>query len=183
MLPEFSDVIAAALPEPLTCPDLSAMLLSSCPDVRFALIFGASSADDARLLKMPTKFASKVSHIAATESIPESRAEKCRLIRECRGFYGECLEYAGIITGERKRAQRVSRELDEIEASGECVSLSDLAVGGGDLTALGMEGRAVGKTLSFLLDSVCSGNLPNTRDDLLAAAQNYISNGESDVFK
>lgn len=183
VIPEFSDVIAAALPEPLTCPDLSAMLLSSCPDVRFALIFGASSADDARLLKMPTKFASKVSHIAATESIPESRAEKCRLIRECRGFYGECLEYAGIITGERKRAQRVSRELDEIEASGECVSLSDLAVGGGDLTALGMEGRAVGKTLSFLLDSVCSGNLPNTRDDLLAAAQNYISNGESDVFK
>lgn len=77
----------------------------------------------------------------------------------------------------------MSRELDEIEASGECVSLSDLAVGGGDLTALGMEGRAVGKTLSFLLDSVCSGNLPNTRDDLLAAAQNYISNGESDVFK
>ena len=93
------------------------------------------------------------------------------------------LERTDLTPDERRRAQCVSCELAEIEASGECVSLSDLAVDGEDLTALGMEGRAVGKTLSFLLDSVCSGILPNTREVLLAAALNYISNGVSDVFK
>ena len=183
VIPEFSDVIAAALPETSESPDLSAMLPALCPDVRFALIFGTSSADAARLLKMPSKFVNRVSRIAAASSIPESGAEKCRLIRECRGFYGECLEYAGIITGERQRAIRVTRELYGIEASGKCVSLSDLAVNGNDLTALGTEGKVVGKTLSFLLDSVCSGTLPNDREILLAEAQNFISNGVSDVFK
>ena len=45
-----------------------------------------------------------------------------------------------------------------------------------------MEGRAVGKTLSFLLDSVCSGILPNTREVLLAAALNYTLKTEYPMF-
>lgn len=57
--------------------------------------------------------------------------------------------------------------LDMVLASGECFSLRQLDVKGGDLTALGLRGPEVGKTLRELLDLVVDDKLPNVRDDLL----------------
>ena len=73
--------------------------------------------------------------------------------------------------------QRV-QELDEAEgllqavlASGRPWQVSHLAVAGADLTALGLQGPAVGETLRTLLDKVMDGALPNEKAALLAAAQ------------
>ena len=54
---------------------------------------------------------------------------------------------------------------------GECLSLKDLAVNGGDITALGADGRQVGAVLSALLTEVTEGRLLNNRAALLAAAE------------
>ena len=60
----------------------------------------------------------------------------------------------------------------EIEAENACLSLSDLAVNGHDLMALGIEGKAIGQTLNLLLDNVLDEKLENQKDALLDAAKN-----------
>ena len=62
--------------------------------------------------------------------------------------------------------------LDQIEAEDSCLSLKDLAVSGHDLMALGLEGRAIGKCLEFLLEQVLEERLPNEKTALLAFARN-----------
>ncbi|WOC31572.1 MULTISPECIES: CCA tRNA nucleotidyltransferase [Caproicibacterium] len=49
-----------------------------------------------------------------------------------------------------------------------CFSRKQLAVRGGDLTALGLHGPAVGKALESLLDAVIDGRCPNEKAALLA---------------
>ena len=56
--------------------------------------------------------------------------------------------------------------------SGECFSLKQLAVKGGDLTALGLRGPAVGEALNGLLVLVIDGKLPNERGILLEHIKN-----------
>lgn len=51
--------------------------------------------------------------------------------------------------------------------SGACFSLKHLAVKGGDMLALGLEGPAVGKALNELLELVIDGKLPNDKGVLL----------------
>jgi len=57
--------------------------------------------------------------------------------------------------------------LGMVLASGECFSLRQLAVRGGDLTALGLHGPAVGKALDELLELVIDDKLPNEQGILL----------------
>lgn len=59
------------------------------------------------------------------------------------------------------------RLLDEVLASQACFSLRQLAVKGGDITAIGLKGPAVGQTLQTLLDMVIDEKLPNDRTALL----------------
>ena len=67
--------------------------------------------------------------------------------------------------------QQLLRQWEELLAEelreGACFSLGQLAVRGGDLTALGLEGPAVGRALQTLLDQVLDGKLPNEREILL----------------
>ncbi len=60
--------------------------------------------------------------------------------------------------------------LTEIETENACLSLKDLAVNGNDLMALGLEGPAVGRCLTYLLEQVLDEAIPNERTALLAAA-------------
>lgn len=57
--------------------------------------------------------------------------------------------------------------LEMVLASGECFSLRQLAVKGGDLTELGLQGPEVGKALNELLELVIGEKLPNDRGMLI----------------
>ena len=63
-----------------------------------------------------------------------------------------------------------TRALKAVLASGECFSLRHLAVGGEDLLALGLRGRALGEMLDFLLDYVIDYPENNVRELLLNIA-------------
>lgn len=64
------------------------------------------------------------------------------------------------------------REMDAILAEGACLSLRGLAVNGNDLLRLEIPaGPELGRVLQALLDAVVDGELPNTRDALLHAAE------------
>ena len=62
----------------------------------------------------------------------------------------------------------------EILAEDACLGLKDLAVNGHDLMALGLSGKAVGRTLNLLLESVLEETIPNEKTALLARAQEEI---------
>lgn len=62
------------------------------------------------------------------------------------------------------KAERIFKDLLVRE---ECFSLRQLAVNGKDLTALGLSGPEVGRTLQALLERVVDGDLPNDRETLL----------------
>ena len=57
--------------------------------------------------------------------------------------------------------------MNMVIAQGSCFSLSQLAVRGGDLTALGLRGPAVGELLRELLELVIEEKLPNDREMLM----------------
>ena len=70
----------------------------------------------------------------------------------------------------RDRQQLISQwedMLNMVLQSGECFSLRQLAVRGGDLTALGLRGPSVGAALNELLEQVIDEKLPNDRGMLL----------------
>ncbi len=64
--------------------------------------------------------------------------------------------------------------LDMVLAEESCFSLRQLAVKGGDLTALGAAGPRVGEVLEALLDRVVDGELPNDRGALLDYAREVL---------
>lgn len=64
--------------------------------------------------------------------------------------------------------------LDQVLAGDSCFSLKQLALRGGDLTALGLSGPAVGRTLSALLELVIDEKLPNDRELLLSYAKENL---------
>ena len=59
--------------------------------------------------------------------------------------------------------------LDSIAAENACLSVTDLAINGHDLMALGYSGPEIGKALNKLLADVVDERLPNERDALLQA--------------
>lgn len=66
----------------------------------------------------------------------------------------------------------VARLMEKIEAENACLTLSDLAVKGTDLMALGFEaGPRLGQILNSLLEKVVDGDLPNEKSALLAEAE------------
>jgi len=78
--------------------------------------------------------------------------------------------------GTKEVSEYALRTIDEIETSGECVRISDLAISGSDIIAAGVpEGKRVGEILTRLLDLVSSGAINNERSALISAVQELIS--------
>lgn len=61
--------------------------------------------------------------------------------------------------------------LEEIKAENACLRVTDLAVNGCDLMAMGYTGKAIGDCLNALLERVLDETLPNERQALLQAAE------------
>ena len=62
---------------------------------------------------------------------------------------------------------RIRDVIDEVVARGDCVSVKELAVGGEDMKALGLQGRAIGKMLNGALLQVLEHPEMNEREQLL----------------
>ena len=66
---------------------------------------------------------------------------------------------------------QIRQLLAALEAEEGCLSLKTLAVNGNDLKAMGLEGRQIGSCLQQLLEQVLEETLPNSREELLLAAE------------
>lgn len=78
------------------------------------------------------------------------------------------MKYPRVFT--REIARRVSRR----DPHGVLPKISDLAVRGEDLIALGLSGREVGAALRALLELVISGEVENKREALLNKSRGYV---------
>ena len=77
--------------------------------------------------------------------------------------------HGALIPGEQEAADHAQKLLSAVLASGVPTDIRSLAVNGSDLLSLGIRGKAVGETLSRLLDAVIEERLPNDREVLLDA--------------
>ena len=69
--------------------------------------------------------------------------------------------------------------VDALRAADACFQRRDLAIGGRDLIALGMKpGVPMGALLEQLFQDVLDGTLDNTRETLLAEAENRLAGGK-----
>ena len=73
--------------------------------------------------------------------------------------------------GEGEIFPEIRRLLEEIRREDSCLKITDLAVNGEDLMALGYQGRQIGERLHWLLEQVLEETLPNDRQALLLAAK------------
>ena len=72
--------------------------------------------------------------------------------------------------GRQQWIDQVEEMLNVVLREDQCFSLKQLAVRGNDLLALGLQGKAVGDMLNFLLDQVVEEKTPNHRELLLELA-------------
>jgi len=66
---------------------------------------------------------------------------------------------------------------DALIAEGACCDLSDLAVNGGDMAAVGFRGKTIGAALHKLLVEVAAEKLPNAKPALLRRAERLFRSG------
>lgn len=75
-----------------------------------------------------------------------------------------------------EQLEAVNAEMERILSAGECYSLSMLALNGSDLIHMGVgSGKRIGEILNALLEKVITGEIPNEREPLLAAASKLIT--------
>ena len=70
---------------------------------------------------------------------------------------------------EKLKDLEVLRDIrNELERKDACLKLSDLAIGGRELLALGLRGREIGMALDAALEGVIAGEVKNEREELIA---------------
>lgn len=84
------------------------------------------------------------------------------------------------LAGEREKIlalfAEISDVIDEVVARGDCTSVKTLAIGGQDMMALGLSGRAIGQMLNAALELVLEKPEMNTRETLLNWVRGNLEN-------
>ena len=144
---------------------------------------GAELAEQVLLrLKAPTRLRCQVVELIAqhmTRLVPEkkflrrqlSRLGWEQLERELQLQQADMASKGVTEPGEAELFPQIRRLLEEIRREEVCLKVTDLAVNGEDLLALGYRGREIGTCLQGLLDQVLEERLPNDRQALLQATQ------------
>ena len=152
---------------------MSALCGENLPLMYAALLAEVEPSEVSEILwsvRLDKKTAHRAGLIAEYRCVP--LPDKAAVKRLCRNIGADAARDViklGIARGERERG--ASAWLDEIVNNGECVSLARLAVGGRELTELGIEPKKIGKCLDSLLDKVISGELENEKEILLEAVR------------
>ena len=101
-------------------------------------------------------------------ALPATEYETRKLL----AAYGELSERAleiASLHGEDTQEKRAQAQ--EIRKRHDCLTIGELAIGGRDLTAIGIKGAEIGRVLAALLDTVLRDPSQNTPDLLLRAAK------------
>ena len=196
-------VLAVVLPE-LTPEALTAAkpVVDACPageenlPVRWAALLGAlGETDTRRVLKRLRCSNACIEETAvlvretAGESVCRSFSEEKASahpgdfhIRQLLGRYGLCTVErlcalcAALHPQNAPACALAAQRARQLEANGACCRVSQLAVNGRDLMAVGIPaGPALRRVLEALLDGVISAEYPNEKTALLAAAQKIIA--------
>ena len=196
-------VLAVVLPE-LTPAALEAAkpVVDACPageenlPVRWAALLGAlGETDTRRVLKRLRCSNACIEETAvlvretAGESVCRSFSEEKASahpgdfhIRQLLGRYGLCTVErlcalcAALHPQNAPACALAAQRARQLEANGACCRVSQLAVNGRDLMAVGIPaGPALRRVLEALLDGVISAEYPNEKTALLAAAQKIIA--------
>ncbi len=136
-----------------------------------------------RRLKAPNALRERVEFLVAhhMQPLPPDR----RLLRRYLGKYGlepllqllalQKADRIGTGTAEAlPDTETVADMLRELALADECLRVTDLAINGDDLIAMGLKGRRIGQCLESLLLRVQEETLPNTREALLEQARKFI---------
>ncbi len=178
MLEEGTVTAAADAMEKLpqgTLPELHyAALFAGCsePDMRAGLASLKMSRAEERHIRDLWEHREPV--LTGTEPIPPA-GEARYALRKLAGLcgYDFCREQVLLLQALGKTdAQGAGVMLGAIESlrrEDPCCSLKQLAVNGGDLQKQNITGKAIGHTLSYLLEQVLRDALPNEKEALLAA--------------
>lgn len=137
--------------------------------------------DIVRRLKLSTAMQKEVCTLVEFHDYPLEAADRI-LLRRLHKFGPETLRHLILVqradclaqnpakTGEDlDRLSTIEQKLDVLLKGHPVYRVNDLAIGGSDLIALGMEsGPAIGTALEEVLQQVMTGTLPNEREPLLA---------------
>lgn len=150
---------------------------------------GAAIADEVLLrLKAPTALREEVVQLCQLHMTliqPEKKVVRRWLNKLGPAFLDKLLTFQaadmsgkGIPEGdELEQFPKLRAIIAEILDENACFSLKDLAVNGHDLQKLGLAGKEIGLCLNHLLEQVMEELLPNEKEALLNAAENYVNHG------
>lgn len=182
ILAEFADVIRVFLPEVQTDSE-TLRRIAAAPDepvLRLSLLFGSTAAqaaaDRLHALKYDNSTVNRVSLMldSAQSAIGTERPQVKRLLNK----YGE--ENAKTVLAYHLYSERITdatynavvSAVNDIIASGECFTLSKLAVNGSDISALGIfPAKQIGKVLFALLEKVMDEETKNEKKSLISVAR------------
>ena len=182
ILTEFSEVIKVFLPEAQTDSSTLQRIEAAPADcaLRLALLFGNTEAQTAterlRNLRYDNATINTVSTLLgfADENLSTQRSQLKRLLNK----HGEksakdLLTYS--LHREKITAEQygfMNKTIDEIISSGECYTLSKLAVNGSDISDLGIfPANQIGKVLYSLLEKVMDCEAENEKKTLIKLAK------------
>ncbi|MBR3737308.1 MAG: CCA tRNA nucleotidyltransferase, partial [Eubacterium sp.] len=158
---KYIDVIRVVIPE------ISANQISELPKkdyLRFAVLLNGSDKKDEVLnfLKVSNEFAKNVKTIADYYDceINNDRLQLKKLL----GVMGETLLFDLLELKNNEEAAQIVREIIE---NNEPYKISDLAINGYDLMALGFRGKEISQMLEYLLDEAISNPAKNEKEILI----------------
>lgn len=155
---------------------------SARPDVSLRtaiLLYDEKNLPALRRLKPDGKLLSSVGRILSylKDDFPRDRVTLRRMLRRCPYEDARRAVEARHALGLMSEADAASaaEEICRMEAEGECVTVRQLAVSGGELMAMGVpEGERLGVILEALLEEVITERIPNEREALLNFAAGMI---------
>lgn len=174
-LMEKSGVLALVLPEAL----LDGALERLSPEFETRLAFLLRNCENGELsarlhaLKLSNASIQKVTALVALsrENEPCADAPQVRRLMAKSGEnFAPLLE---IFEAKGKSTEKIKDVAARIQERGDCLRISELALSGADLIALGYKGKAVGEVLSTLLEAVLDDPALNQKEKLKDFLQQY----------
>ena len=143
--------------------------LSPAPEVKLGCLLYSCGIEAARKILNAMKYSNalknSVLNIIQTKEfyVPQNDADVRRFLLR----FGKDADFAAELMRVLRGAECLSEDnIRRIKKDGFCPSIQSLALGGNDLLKLGIAGKEIGQTLSYLLDAVTEDPTVNTAEKL-----------------